>query len=873
MPSREFVAGFGRALDTNECAADALATRRVPSSLPPVSSRSPSVPVSRALIVGLLCEALLIAPLAAQNPTFQPPPPPAAAPAAPPSGTISAPGTGALPPVATAAPAPIPGADGEEKVKLQLPNFDVRDVLQFYERLSGKRLVLDSTIQGQLNVVVQGEISKSEAIKILETALLLNGFSIVPGEGITKVLGLSKNARGAGVSIYSDFASLPEGELVVSYLFRLRYLDPTELQQILQQYVTANLYTSFVALPKSGALLVTESTSVIRKLVQLVREVDLPPADVIQEFVQLQRADASKAVEFLNAVFEKKEAAAAAGAPGRARRPASSAGNPAAPIPPVAVPAVLDTQAAASAVAALTEDSVIVGKIALNADVRTNRVHVVTRPVNMPFVRRLIADYDASTVFATPIKRRLNHINARDVLPILIASLTEPGTEGGGAQGAQGARPAATTSGAGTGSSLFAGGQARGTNTGGTGGGGGVNLTQGLETAPVDTTPTTATVGNTKLIADPRENSIIVQGSSEARDRCFKILEQLDVEAPQVAIYAVIGEFSLGDGIDSGIDYVLNRAGGVTAGSNFTGLVGSSGTGTAAFDRGNPPVGTPVSSVTNLASTLLSGFNGAGAIIRASDRFDVILRALESSNRFKTISRPMIFTSNNKKAVIASGQEIAVPSNVTSGFSGSTNTNGLTTTSSVQFKSVTLQLEVVPLINSNNRVNLDILQKIDSLVAGAGTDVGGGTRVPTIATRFVRSNVSIPNLGTVVLGGLIQQDESKTGTGVPLLSRIPVLGHLFKSNTSTNNRRELIILLRPVVTNTDVQIARNKKVVEEGLYMGDNLDGQLDPYFKKKPVVPLRPNQEVRKALPVTMVEKTTTVTTKKKAKPTPTPK
>lgn len=816
-------------------------------------------PVVRALVAGFLCEALLLAPVLAQNPPpFVPPPPPASATAAPPAGTI---------PSANPNPAPIPG-DGEEKVKLQLPNFDVRDVLQFYERLSGKRLVLDSTIQGQLNVVVHGEVTKTEAIKILETALLLNGFSIVPGDGITKVLGLSKNARGNGVSIYLDYASLPEGELVVSYLFRLRYLDPQELQQILQQYVTANLYTSFVALPKSGALLVTESTSVIRKLVQLVREVDLPPADVVQEFVQLQRADATKAVEFLNAVFEKKEAAAAAGGPrgGAARRPATAAGTPGVPVPPVAVPAVLDTAGAAAAVAALTEDSVIVGKIALNADVRTNRVHIVTRPVNMPFVRRLIADYDASTVFATPVKRRLNHINARDVLPILVASLTEPGTDGAGGAAA-GARPAATTTGAGTNSSLFAGGN-RGTSssTGTSGTGGGINLTQGLETAPVDTTPTTATVGNTKLIADPRENSIIVQGSSEARDRCFKIIEELDVEAPQVAIYAVIGEFSLGDGIDSGIDYILNRAGPITAASNFTGRVsttasgGSTTSSSSAFDRGNPPLGTPVSSVTNLATSLLSGFNGAGLILRATDRFDIILRALESSNRFKTISRPMIFTSNNKKAVIASGQEIAIPSNFTQGVNtGVTGaTNGLTTTGSVQFKSVTLQLEVVPLINSKNRVNLDILQKIDSLASSGGTNVAG-TLIPTIATRFVRSNVSVPNLGTVVLGGLIQQDESKAGSGLPLLSKIPLLGNLFKSQTSSNSRRELIILLRPVVTNTDVQIARNRKVVEDDLYMQGDLENQLTPYFdkdKRKKSTTLPTPVEVRKAVPVPIVDK-----------------
>src|SRR5262249_15521746 len=162
--------------------------------------------------------------------------------------------------------------------------------------------------------------------------------------------------------IYSDFNQLPEGELVVSYLFRLRYLDPTELQQILQQYITANLYTSFVALPKSGALLVTESTSVIRKLVQLVRDVDIPPAEVVEEFIRLERADATKAAEFLTNIFERKDAANAAptGNRNRARaitNPATAGVNPA---PNVAVPAVVDAQGLQTALSGMTEDAIVV---------------------------------------------------------------------------------------------------------------------------------------------------------------------------------------------------------------------------------------------------------------------------------------------------------------------------------------------------------------------------------------------------------------------------------------------------------------------------------------------------------------------------------
>ena len=124
------------------------------------------------------------------------------------------------------------------------------------------------------------------------------------------------------------------------------------------------------------------------------------------------------------------------------------------------------------------------------------------------------------------------------------------------------------------------------------------------------------------------------------------------------------------------------------------------------------------------------------------------------------------------------------------------------TYTNVDYKDVTLQLEVVPLINSDNEVTLDILQKIDSVVAGQSTQVNG-TNVPTIATRYLKSTVSAPNNSTIVLGGLITQDNSTTTNDIPYLSKIPLLGNLFKSHTRTGDRNELIILMHPEVINTD----------------------------------------------------------------------
>src|SRR5207237_4904178 len=125
------------------------------------------------------------------------------------------------------------------------------------------------------------------------------------------------------------------------------------------------------------------------------------------------------------------------------------------------------------------------------------------------------------------------------------------------------------------------------------------------------------------------------------------------------------------------------------------------------------------SKIINFSKILKNAATGTNVYVAAGDAFAAIVHLLEQTGKFKIISRPTVFTSNNKKAIIASGQEIPVP------VSSLTNANNViggvaSVASNIQFKKVALQLEVVPLINSEKEVSLDILQKIDS-VAGSTT--------------------------------------------------------------------------------------------------------------------------------------------------------
>jgi general secretion pathway protein D len=467
----------------------------------------------------------------------------------------------------------------------------------------------------------------------------------------------------------------------------------------------------------------------------------------------------------------------------------------------------------------------VIGKIKLTADVRTNRIHVVTRPINMPFIRKLIHEFDANVEFGKPVTRSLRYISAGDVLPVLVQALTEPGAETAAAAGAAGL-PGGPTAPAqeqsqqrrvsSTVTSPYTGGQTA-TATGST-----LNISEELSTQPVDTVPKAVTVGNSKLIADQRANTIIVLGSREVVVKVEKILDEMDVKAPQVALSTVIGQLTLTNDEEFGVDYFAKYNKRFVGTSRNTGValpvpgVSPVTTGTVA-----PVLSTIVdpSNLINFSQIIQNVGSGTNIYVAAGNAFAAIVHLLESTGRFKVLSRPTVFTSNNKKAIIASGTEIPVPVNT---LTNATTINTVASvSSSIEFKKVALQLEVVPLINSEKEVSLDILQKLDSL---AGTTRISGNEIPNIATRYIRTNVSAANGSTIVLGGLIEDNKTKNYTGIPYLSRIPYVGALFRSTTSNKMRTELVILMRPEVTLTKLDLYRLRQKSEDRMHFGPELD-------------------------------------------------
>lgn len=697
----------------------------------------------------------------------------------------------AVPPLG---PAPALAQAGAEMVKLTFPNADVRDVLTQYELLVGKRVLYDNTVQGQVNINVP-EVPKEEAIRIIEITLLMNGYHLVPSDidpNLVKATGIGRAPRSVGVPIFAEPEPIPENEQVIMYMVKLRYADPTELAQVLQQAMPASRQEyspNIVALPKAQAILVTENTSVLRGLMRIIRSADLEPTRVDGEFITLQRASAKDVVQMLEKLFEKPQSGATPGAPRPAvvpPKPADGA-NPAA----AAAPSPLTTVE----LGGMTEDSMVAGKVRLTADERTNRIYVVSRPSNIPVLRKLIQQFDEDVPFNEPLVRPLKFVSAGDILDALVKAVSDPGTKDTGVAGAggnaQGRTPAQNQSNASGAGSQFG-------NRGGLGGGGGLSgggsgESLSLQGEQKEIIPTTILVGNARIMADKRRNAILVIGSQDMKEKVGNILNQLDVRSPQVMLTTVIGELTLKDGQDFGVNYLLHNG--------RRDLLTSGTAGSAVTAAGNSMSLNLAQLLADPRSTrmMTAGAGGISGFISAGDSLAAIVTALESTSKFKVTHRPTLFASNNKTATIISGERIAV-------ITGSQSSPGLSTGNSVvnqvQYINVNLKLQVIPLINSDKEVNLDILQTLAEITGT--TQIKDSSNVvneyPVISDRQLSTTVLVPNEGTLVLGGLVKDSHNKVRAGIPVLGKLPLLGGLFRTTSSKKDRTELVVLIRPSVS-------------------------------------------------------------------------
>lgn len=715
-----------------------------------------------------------------------------------------------------------PGGPGSnivgDRVSLQFPLNPVNDILNIYERLVSKPIVKDSSIFNgpQVSLVTPSDVSKDEAIRLIEAALLVNGYVLViepeNDKQVKVLLGGARQGGGSpsfseGVVIYTDPGMLPEGESLVGFFMELDYVDPEDAATIFSNHVVLNEFGRLTPVTNPRGLLITETSPIVRQFIRLKSIIDHPVDDapLITEFVQLEFAEANVVAQIIQAAMdarmeERQRQGERNGTVSGSRSTAQSQPGQ----PQQQAQANQPNPQGQSAANQNTRSRNVMNGIGtadqpaaqLIPDDRLNRVMIVASPTDAAYILELIQQFDRPLDSHEPVERKLKYVKANDILPVLVDVLQDTGT---GETMLPGGRQIQTRPTPVTSSQLSTltgtnqnqqNNQNRNQQAGST-----IDEVGGREdqiSFPLDdVAPISVLVGKTRVIADRQSNSIIVSGTRESEQIVLDMIERLDRRPVQVYLATVIGELTLSDDTQVGVDFIQRFA-------KWNGTKPGSG----GFTGGNlngPNNIVPNGNISNMAnmitSTPFGPANGLNFYGQIGESLDVIVTALEETQRFKVLSRPVVYTQNGKRAEITSGQEVPYPETA---VTDTDNPNSVRST--VAYKDVVLKLEVLPTINEDNEVTLDIVQINDRVV---GQQLIDANEIPIIGKQELNTTVSVANRSTIILGGLISESKDVQDQGIPFLKDIPVIGYAAKNSNVSKTRSELMIFIQPIVVRSD----------------------------------------------------------------------
>jgi general secretion pathway protein D len=295
---------------------------------------------------------------------------------------------------------------------------------------------------------------------------------------------------------------------------------------------------------------------------------------------------------------------------------------------------------------------------------------------------------------------------------------------------------------------------------------------QGAQAAPVQAT---VTARGGRLVVDDVRNAIIFQGSAEEYAQLRPLLQTMDKAPFEVLIEATIAEVTYTDTEDLGIEWFVSDLG---IGDYFI----SGGT------------------LGNLAAS------GGSTVFRLRNQGGAqraVLNALSRDQRVSILSNPRIVTQSGTEAKFQVGTEVPIittqqtnPAQQVGGNSG--------LLQSVQYRNTGVIMNVTPVVHSNNRVDLEITQEVSEAQENTTSSITS----PIILNRSLATTLSLEDGSTVLLGGLISQNNSFGNVGVPLLKDIPVLGQLFSNRTQTARKTELIVLITPYIIKSSQDAAQ-----------------------------------------------------------------
>ncbi len=694
------------------------------------------------------------------------------------------------------------------QVTLNFANADIDQVAKAIGAATGKTIIVDPRVKGQLNLVSERPVPEDQALKTLQAALRMQGFSLVQDHGVLKVVP-EADAKLQGVPTYIGNTPQARGDQVITQVFELRNESANNLLPVLRPLISPN--NTITAYPANNTIVVTDYADNVRRIAQIISGVDTAAgAQVV--VVPLHNANAIDIATQLGKLLD----------PG----------------------AIGNTDATL--------------KVTVTADPRTNAVLLrASNASRLAAAKKLIQQLDApSGVPGNMHVVPLRNADATKLAKTLRGMLGKGSGDSNSSASSNDANSfnqngsSSNSSNFGTGSSGNPplpsgglGGSSSGSGYGGSSGGssGGLGGSGGLLGGDKDKGDDNQPGG--MIQADAATNSLIITASDPVYRNLRAVIDQLDARRAQVYSEALVVELQATTLGNLGIQWqVANNA--LFAGTN---LPGGTSIGGAALGNSivNLTAGAATGGALNSLSNITSGLNiGWLHNMFGVQGLGALLQYFAGSSDANVLSTPNLVTLDNEEAKIVVGQNIPIP---TGSYSNLTNGTTPSAFNTYDRRDVGLTLHVKPQITEGGILKLQLYTE-DSSVVQSTVSTAANSPGPTFNKRSIQSTVLADNGEIIVLGGLMQDQYSVSNNKVPLLGDIPWIGQLFRSEAKSRQKTNLMVFLRPVII-TDRETAQavtaNRYDYIQGVtgsYKSDNniIRDKDDPVV---PPMPLGPSQ------------------------------
>ena len=638
-----------------------------------------------------------------------------------------------------------------EPVTLNFVGADIEAVARTMATITGRNVVVDPRVKGQLNLVTERAVRPAAAFQQFLAALRLQGFTVVEAAGLYKVVPEADAKLQAGsVSVARAGASgsgVPSGGQIVTQIFKLNFESAGNLVPVLRPLISPN--NTININPGTNALVITDYADNLQRLAKIIAAMDVANASDV-EVIALQNALATDLAPLVARLIDSgTPAGSAAAAPGQ------------------------------------TDTSF---RTTLLAEPRSNSLILrAANPARVAQVRALVRKLDQPPAPGSSGAQGNIHVvylknaDATQLATTLRAAMAAGGAAGAAAASSAPASSGLSRTGAGSGSSGGLGGSALSSSSPGLGGMG----SEGGMGGAASNQPSTGG----QIQADPSTNSLIITAPEPQYRQMRAVIDKLDGRRAQVLVESLIVEVTAGKLAEFGIQWqsVLGRDGDGTVGAIGTnsGIAGGNILSLAAGIAAKDPA---------VLGTLGKGLNLALAPrINGQYYLGALANFLQTSGDANVLSTPNLMTLDNEEARIVIGNNVPFPTGSYANTGG--NSGAVNPFTTVERKDVGLMLRVRPQINENGTVKMAIYQEVSKIDGSTLKNVNG----PTTSKRSIESNVLVEDGSIIVLGGLLedsyQQDEDK----VPLLGDLPWVGNLFRSESRSRRKTNLMVFLRPVV--------------------------------------------------------------------------